>query len=101
MYPLPSIVLLDLQLPFRDGIEVLSWIRSSPALQGMVVIMFTSSHHPRDVDMAYRLGVNSFVVKPVSISDRNAFARELKSWWLERNQFARSHQETEPWHPWV
>jgi CheY-like chemotaxis protein len=85
-YPLPSLVLLDLQLPLRDGMEVLKWIRTTHALKGLVVIMFTSSHHPRDLDTAYELGVNSFVVKPMTISDRAQFARELKAWWLQRNQ---------------
>jgi len=86
IYPPPSLVLLDLQLPLRDGMEVLKWIRTTQALKGLVVIMFTSSHHPRDVDTAYELGVNSFVVKPMTIADRAQFARELKAWWLQRNQ---------------
>lgn len=86
IHPLPSLVLLDLQLPLRDGMGVLKWIRATHEFRAMVVIMFTSSHHPRDIDSAYELGVNSFVVKPMTISDRAEFARELKAWWLQRNQ---------------
>ncbi|HLH53899.1 MAG TPA: response regulator [Verrucomicrobiae bacterium] len=85
-YPLPSIVLLDLQMPGCGGMDVLRWIRATDALRGVVVIIFTSSHHPRDILTAYELGANSFVLKPVSVSDRAQFARELKAWWLHRNQ---------------
>ena len=85
-FPFPMMVLLDLQLPLRNGLEVLQWIRSVISLRRLVVIMFTSSRHPSDISRAYDLGVNSFISKPVSVGDRVEFARELKEWWLCRNQ---------------
>jgi CheY-like chemotaxis protein len=85
-YPFPMLVLLDLQLPLRNGLEVLQWIRSVISLRRLVVIMFTSSRHHSDITRAYDLGVNSFISKPVSVGDRVEFARELKGWWLTRNQ---------------
>jgi CheY-like chemotaxis protein len=85
-FPFPMMVLLDLQLPLRTGLEVLQWIRSVSSLRRLVVIMFTSSRHPSDITRAYDLGVNSFISKPVSVGDRVEFARELKEWWLARNQ---------------
>ena len=85
LFPFPTLVLLDLQLPLHNGMEVLEWIRTVVGLKRLVVIMFTSSYHPRDAQQAYELGVNSFIVKPVSIDDRTQFARELKAWWLCRN----------------
>jgi CheY-like chemotaxis protein len=87
-FPLPCLVLLDLKLPRVDGMEVLAWIRSQRALRSLVVIMFTSSHHPLDIDRAYELGVNSFVVKPTTVEERLHFARYLNGWWLQQNQFA-------------
>lgn len=85
-FPFPTMVLLDLQLPLRSGLEVLQWIRSVISLRRLVVIMFTSSRHPSDIGRAYDLGVNSFISKPVSVGDRVEFARELRQWWLCRNQ---------------
>jgi len=55
-YPMPTLVLLDLQLPLCSGMDVLRWIRATDGLKALVVIMFTSSHHPRDIDTAYGLG---------------------------------------------
>jgi CheY-like chemotaxis protein len=66
-HPLPCLILLDLKLRTKDGLEVLRWVRQQPALRGVVVIIFTSSHQPGDVDRAYELGVNSFGVKPFDV----------------------------------
>lgn len=87
-HPLPGLILLDLKLPRKNGLEVLEWVRQQPSLRGVVVIMLTSSHHPQDVDRAYELGVNSFVVKPLDIERRLQFAQLLKGWWLGFNEFA-------------
>ena len=85
-FPFPTMLLLDLQLPLRNGLEVLQWIRGVISIRRLVVIMFTSSRHPSDISRAYDLGVNSFISKPVSVGDRVQFARELREWWLCRNQ---------------
>lgn len=81
-YPLPCLVLLDLKLPRKNGLEVLQWLRSERRLPYMPIIMFSSSAHPEDIDQAYRLGANSFVVKPSGVTDRNDFARALRAYWL-------------------
>jgi CheY-like chemotaxis protein len=64
-YPLPDLVLLDLKMPHKNGLEVLEWIREQPSLSGLRVVMLTSSDQARDVNAAYQLGANSFLVKPV------------------------------------
>jgi CheY-like chemotaxis protein len=87
-YPLPCLILLDLKLPRKSGLEVLEWIRAQPGLKSMVIIVFTSSQQPEDVQRAYELGVNSFVVKPMDLQRRLQFAQLLKAWWLDFNQFA-------------
>ncbi len=87
-YPLPDLVLLDLKLPLRSGFDVLTWIRGEGALTGLVVVVFSSSNHPDDLKTAYRLGANSFVLKPVSCPERVAFAHAIDEWWAHWNQFA-------------
>jgi CheY-like chemotaxis protein len=64
LHPLPMIVFLDLKLPYKSGHEVLEWIRQEPHLKTLVVIVLTSSSEKVDLDHAYKLGANSFVVKP-------------------------------------
>lgn len=94
LHPLPSLVILDLKMPRKTGLEVLEWVRRQPALRLMVVIMLTSSHYPEDVDRAYELGVNSFIVKPFDVEHRLQFAQLLKGWWLGFNQFASTFEAT-------
>jgi CheY-like chemotaxis protein len=65
----PSHVVLDLKLPRFSGLEVLSWIRSHPVLDRMPVIILTSSQLPTDIQKATALGIDAFLVKPVSFRD--------------------------------
>jgi CheY-like chemotaxis protein len=71
-YPLPALVLLDLKLPGRSGLEVLSWVRVHTALKRLPIVMLTSSTHPADVNQAYDLGVNSYLVKPSGLEGLTA-----------------------------
>jgi len=87
-YPLPKLVILDLNLPRKNGLEVLEWIRQQPVLKRLVIILFTSSCFPADVDRAYDLGANSFIEKPVDLEHALEIARLLKGWWLDCNHFA-------------
>ncbi|HLH56275.1 MAG TPA: response regulator [Verrucomicrobiae bacterium] len=86
-YPLPGLILLDLKLPRRSGREVLEWVRSRPGLDRTVVIVFTSAQYAGDVGLAYELGANSFIFKPVDFSKYVEIAVLLKGWWLKHNQF--------------
>src|SRR5438445_8502073 len=63
-YPIPSLVLLDLKMPKRSGMDVLQWLRAQPVLRCLPVVIFSSSPHRHDIERAYRLGANAFVVKP-------------------------------------
>lgn len=85
-YPLPRLILLDLKLPIRTGLEVLAWIRQQPALRLTIVIVLSSSINESDVRRAYELGANAFLVKP---SDANSLADmcvAVKHFWLTHNQ---------------
>jgi len=68
-YPLPWLILLDLKMPKVDGFEVLKWIRKQPGFSRIVVIVLTSSEQIRDVNTAYQLGANSFMVKPLEFEN--------------------------------
>jgi CheY-like chemotaxis protein len=80
---LPRLIILDLKMPLRNGLEVLQWLRAQPLLRTLPVIMFSSSALRNDIERAYLLGANAFVVKPSSTTQREEFARNVKSFWLE------------------
>lgn len=85
-FPFPCLVLLDLKLPVKMGLDVLRWLRNQPQLQSLLVLVLTSSSSVRDVDEAYRLGARAFLVKPVSTDKRVELARAIKQFWLELNE---------------
>lgn len=79
----PGIVLLDINLPGLNGGEVLERIRADDTLKLVPVIMLTTSNDERDVQMAYRLGANSYVQKPVDLDGFMAAVKRLKDYWFE------------------
>jgi CheY-like chemotaxis protein len=82
----PRLVLLDLKLPRRPGLEVLSWLRQQPGLRRLPVIVLTSSRESADVNRAYDLGANSFLVKPVGFAALLEIVRTLELYWLRLNE---------------
>lgn len=85
-FPLPSLVLLDLKLPRKSGIEVLEWIRSQPGVKRIPVVMLTSSKQSVDINRAYELGVNAYLVKPVNFDGLVDLVKTLDSFWLRLNE---------------
>jgi CheY-like chemotaxis protein len=85
-FPLPGMVLLDLKLPFKMGLEVLEWIRQQPSLKWMVVIILSSSIHEGDIQRAYRLGANAFLVKPSNADVMADMCVALRHFWITHNQ---------------
>jgi len=83
---LPSIVLLDLNLPKLDGREVLQAIRADPATRELPVIVLTTSAEPFDVEASYALGVNSYIQKPVDFEQFVWAVRQVGLYWLVLNQ---------------
>jgi two-component system response regulator len=85
-HQLPSIVLLDLNLPKVDGREVLQAIRDNPATRSLPVVVMTTSAEPFDVEASYALGVNSYIQKPVDFERFVWAVKQVGLYWLVLNQ---------------
>ena len=83
---LPKLVLLDIKMPKVDGIEVLRRLKASPATRGIPVVVMTSSNEERDVVESYRLGVNSYIVKPVQFDAFMETVAKIGLYWLLTNR---------------
>ena len=83
---LPRVVLLDLRLPKLNGMEVLRRIKSDDRMKEIPVVVLTSSEEEVDIDECYRLGVNSYITKPVSFDDFIKVVGELGLYWLLLNR---------------
>src|SRR5215467_12637204 len=83
---LPRVVFLDLKLPKIDGMEVLRRIRADERTHSIPVVVLTSSQEERDITECYRLGVNSYVVKPVEFDKFYKAVGELGLYWLVLNK---------------
>ena len=81
-YPLPDMMLLDLDMPKVNGFQVLTWLRSRPRWKLLPVIVLTMSIYHSDVHTAYLLGANSFLSKPVDFLDLTAAVRQMCEFWL-------------------
>lgn len=82
----PKVVFLDLKLPKLSGLEVLQELRANPQTKTLPVVMVTSSREDPDIKMAYELGVNSYVVKPVNFEDFVHAMSQTGLYWLLVNQ---------------
>jgi CheY-like chemotaxis protein len=85
-FPLPALILLDLKLPRRSGLEVLEWLRSQDGLRRLPVVMLTSSRQSQDVNRAYDLGANSYLVKPVEFDSLQEMLGTINTYWIDWNE---------------
>lgn len=84
--PLPFMLLLDLKMPGIDGFEVLRWVRAHTELKRLLVVVLTSSNLQSDVDRAYDLGANSYLVKPVAFDEMVNLVQRFEAYWSEINR---------------
>ena len=85
-FPVPTLILLDLKLPRRSGLEVLAWIRQQSKLKHLLVVVLTSSKENSDLAEAYDLGVNSYLVKPIRFQDFVSLIELIDRYWFKVNQ---------------
>lgn len=84
-HPIPKLLVLDLKMPRLNGFDVLKWLRSDPKLKRLPVTVLSSSDEMVDVNKAFDLGANSYVVKPSDLNDLTSIAAKLHEYWLRTN----------------
>jgi CheY-like chemotaxis protein len=90
-YPLPILLLLDLKMPKANGFHVLEWLRSTPLFRKLPVAVMTSSEDDPHVERAYRLGADSYLIKPPNAQTLLALVQRIHGYWMilqPENQFA-------------
>lgn len=87
-FPTPTLVLLDLKMPLTSGFDVLSWIRRQPHLAQVVVVVMSGSKNDADIDRAYALGANSYLIKPSRFEEMVKMMETLKDYnaWAKNNK---------------
>ncbi len=81
--PRPNLIVLDLNLPKKDGREVLAEIKSDPNLKRIPVVILTTSHHEEDITCSYELHVNCYITKSRNLKDLFKLVKGIESFWLE------------------
>jgi len=95
-FPLPSLLLLDLKMPRKDGFEVLDWIRGQPEFFGLRVVVLTSSKLTSDINLAYERGASSFLVKPDAFENYVELTEFINGFWLQFNQVVGACPQNHP-----
>jgi CheY-like chemotaxis protein len=85
LYPMPDLVFLDINMPKKNGHEVLTWTRAQAALKNLPVVMLTGSLEIEDIDRAYKLGVTSYLQKVACMAEFGQGVRVILKYWLELN----------------
>jgi CheY-like chemotaxis protein len=85
-FPFPALLLLDLKMPKKNGFEVLQEVRADPRLKKLPVIILSSSDQPNDIDSAWELGANSYLVKPSEADDLVVMLQKVEDYWLNLNR---------------
>ena len=84
-HPLPDMIFLDIKMPKRNGFEVLEWLRNKSNLPHIPVVMCTASDYEMDVEKAYKMGANAYLVKPTNINALTENLRASTEFWLRHN----------------
>lgn len=88
---IPSLILLDLKMPRKSGLEVLQWIQSQPLIKRIPTIVLSSSKAHVDVNRAYDLGANSYIVKPLEFQKMTEIVEMIGAYWLKTVRAANLH----------
>ena len=85
-HPVPCLVLLDLNMPGKSGLEVLKWVRAQPATSTLPVVVLTSSNQQTDIHRAYLQGANGYLIKPGKPAELLVMVKGIKDYWLTQNR---------------
>ena len=85
-YPLPILILLDLKMPKKSGLEVIEFVKDKPMIKRIPIVVLTSSKESTDVNKAFDLGVNSYLVKPVKFEDLVEIISNVGLYWILMNE---------------
>jgi CheY-like chemotaxis protein len=80
-YPLPRLIVMDLKMPGRSGFEVLEWLKHDHLLRRIPVIIVSGSERPRDINRAYELGANAYMVKPMNFRAVEELFSSITHYW--------------------
>ena len=80
-HPLPKLIVMDIRMPRRSGFEVLEWVKSSKPLRRIPVVIVSSSDNPADINRAYELGANAYMVKPVEFHAVEHLFESITHYW--------------------
>lgn len=80
-YPFPEVLILDVKMPRMSGLELLSWIREHPAYRVIPTIIMTSSQQEPDIEKAYHLGANTYMIKPSSFEELARMVKLTHDYW--------------------
>lgn len=90
-HPFPGLLLLDIKMPRMDGLETLAMIRNDPRFRRLVVIILTSSNREQDINRAFDLQANSYLVKPAKPEMMPVILEQIRAYWLGLNHFPKCH----------
>ena len=93
-HPLPSAIIMDLKMPRKTGLEVLEWIAANPQVAVVPTVILSSSSMPEDVRKAYRLGANTYFVKPTTYDELVSTMETLQKYWVSAARLS-PHTKTE------
>lgn len=85
-FPLPRLIILDLKMPRKTGMDVLRWLKENPILECLPKVVLSSSANRQDVERGYRLGANAFLIKPSTLEERSELVKLIHHFWLRLNQ---------------
>ncbi len=80
-YPLPKLIVMDLKMPRKTGFEVLEWVKQDSLLRRIPVVIVSSSDNPADINRAYELGANAYMVKPVNFREVEHLFESITHYW--------------------
>jgi CheY-like chemotaxis protein len=93
-YPKPTILLLDLKMPVKDGFEVLKWLRSKYRNRGLLVVVLSRLEEIKSINRAYELGANSYLAKPADAKELQNLIKTFHGYWIKTNKHPKYPGET-------